>query len=103
MWFGDLVTMKWWNDTWLKESFADVMCYYALLNIQSNLDYKISNIDSKFNELKYHGLIADQKITTHPINGIVANTEEAKQIFDSITYNKGIFIYKLIFFLILSC
>lgn len=30
MWFGDYVTIKWWNDTWLKESFADFLSYFAL-------------------------------------------------------------------------
>lgn len=43
MWFGNLVTMKWWNDLWLNESFADFSCYLAMANFNKELPFEASD------------------------------------------------------------
>ncbi|KRX05743.1 hypothetical protein PPERSA_09883 [Pseudocohnilembus persalinus] len=97
-WFGDLTTMDWWEDLWLKESFADSFSYYAINQLQ--LSFEITDQDQIFNLRKDWGVQADQKHSTHPIAGSVANTEEAKSIFDGITYAKGAATLKQLLFLL---
>ncbi|EAS02835.3 peptidase M1 family aminopeptidase (macronuclear) [Tetrahymena thermophila SB210] len=87
-WFGNLVTMKWWNDLWLNESFADFMGHFVLTKISSKIR-RIADGFVLFNNRKVWGYNTDQQITTHPIAGDVPNTEVAENIFDGITYAKG--------------
>lgn len=100
MWFGDYVTMKWWNDLWLNESFADFSCYFAFHWMKPTL--KLSTVDAMalFQDRKTVGYKADQEITTHPIAAEVLSTERAKSIFDMITYSKGAAVLKQLYFLI---
>ncbi|CAD8060911.1 unnamed protein product [Paramecium primaurelia] len=92
-WFGDYVTMKWWNDLWLNESYADFISHFCLENIQIE-SIKLSNIPVMFNQRKGWGYREDQMVTTHPIAGDVINTEVAENIFDGITYSKGASVMK---------
>ncbi|EGR28494.1 hypothetical protein IMG5_174220 [Ichthyophthirius multifiliis] len=87
-WFGNLVTMKWWNDLWLNESFADFISHFILskMNVKS---IQLVDIWVKFNVNKSWGYRTDQLITTHPIACAVENTEAADSIFDGISYSKG--------------
>ncbi|SHF92139.1 aminopeptidase N [Microbulbifer donghaiensis] len=85
MWFGDLVTMKWWNGLWLKESFATYMASLALAT-NSEFDDVWENFYLRSKQSAYQ---ADQLPTTHPIEVPVPNTAEAFSNFDSITYGKG--------------
>ena len=84
MWFGDLVTMRWWNGLWLNESFAT---YMSALALSKATEFKDAWID--FNDEKQWALREDQLVTTHPINGAVADTNSAFVSFDGITYGKG--------------
>jgi len=89
-WFGNLVTMKWWNDLWLNESFADYISHFCLANISPNLKTtKLSDSWLQFFRRKGWGYREDQQRTTHPIAGEVHNTDHAENIFDGITYSKG--------------
>lgn len=85
MWFGDLVTMSWWDGLWLNESFAEYMSAVSTSRATEFKDYwKNFFIDDKtwaYDE--------DERPTTHPIETKVDNTETAFTNFDGITYGKG--------------
>ncbi|MBW4095874.1 MAG: aminopeptidase N, partial [Acidobacteria bacterium] len=86
MWFGDLVTMRWWDDLWLKESFADYMGHLGVAQAtQWGEQSWIQFADSR----KSWAYLQDQLPTTHPIVADIVDLEAAKQNFDGITYAKG--------------
>jgi len=89
MWFGNAVTMKWWNDLWLNESFADFVCYQNWADIRKKLDFETYDPWLQFMTRKGWGYKEDQESTTHPIAGDVVDTTVANNIFDGITYSKG--------------
>ena len=85
MWFGDLVTMRWWNDLWLNESFAEFM---STLAAAENTKY----VDSwtTFSSLeKGWAYRQDQLSSTHPIKAEINDLEDVLVNFDGITYAKG--------------
>ncbi|HEY0962881.1 MAG TPA: aminopeptidase N [Pseudomonadales bacterium] len=85
MWFGDLVTMQWWNGLWLNESFAT---YMANLALERAGDFE--NVwDSFYTGTKLGAYGTDQLVTTHPIELEVESTAAVLTIIDGITYGKG--------------
>ncbi|HST64035.1 MAG TPA: ERAP1-like C-terminal domain-containing protein, partial [Mycobacteriales bacterium] len=85
MWFGDLVTMRWWDDLWLNESFAELM---GALTVDEATDlpgtwpaYTVGR--------KAWGYAADQLPTTHPVATDVGDSQGALLNFDGISYAKG--------------
>ncbi|MCX6500573.1 MAG: aminopeptidase N [Arthrobacter sp.] len=90
MWFGDLVTMQWWNDLWLKESFAD---YMGTLGVDRTTDWDTAWVNFA-NNRKAWAYVQDQLPTTHPIVADIPDLEAAKQNFDGITYAKGASVLK---------
>ncbi len=94
MWFGDLVTMKWWNGLWLNESFAT---YMASLSMGRATRFRRSWI-TFFTRSKVWAYDTDLRETTHPIEGAVPDTEEAFANFDGITYGKGASVLKQLAF-----
>lgn len=90
MWFGDLVTMAWWNDLWLNESFATYMSTIAQAEAT---DFKES-WQSFAASTKNRAYIEDAMITTHPIEAPINRVKEAMTNFDGITYNKGASVLK---------
>jgi aminopeptidase N len=87
MWFGNLVTMKWWDDLWLNESFATFMSHMCLAYAKGLEDYTLSW--ELFIGDKKWGLRTDMYSTTHPIAAACHTTEDADRIFDGISYGKG--------------
>jgi aminopeptidase N len=90
MWFGDLVTMQWWDDLWLKESFAD---YMGTLGVDRATDWDTAWVNFA-NNRKGWAYVQDQLPTTHPIVADIPDLEAAKQNFDGITYAKGASVLK---------
>ncbi|GAB3250758.1 M1 family aminopeptidase [Arthrobacter pigmenti] len=90
MWFGDLVTMSWWDDLWLKESFAD---YMGTLAVAEATEWDSAWV-SFANGRKAWAYLQDQLPTTHPIVADIYDLEAAKQNFDGITYAKGAAVLK---------
>ncbi len=91
MWFGNLVTMEWWNGLWLNESFATYMAYLQQSKTSEFGDDVWDIFYSNFKQLAY---TMDQQVITHPIELPVRNTAEAFTNFDSITYGKGASVLK---------
>lgn len=84
-WFGDLVTMKWWSDIWLNESFANFMGYRTVDEIDPEYDMWAMYLESETSR----ALHDDALECTHPIVSVVNTPEEIEQAFDDITYGKG--------------
>ncbi|MFJ3229679.1 aminopeptidase N [Streptomyces sp. NPDC086787] len=90
MWFGDLVTMEWWDDLWLKESFADFMGSFGTVGAT-----RFANGWVTFaNRRKAWAYRADQLPSTHPVTADIRDLQDAKLNFDGITYAKGASVLK---------
>ncbi|TCO61108.1 aminopeptidase N [Actinocrispum wychmicini] len=85
MWFGNLVTMRWWDGLWLNESFADWAAFSALATIIGEGESWASFLYRR----KRGGYRADQAPTTHAVNGAVPDIDAAEASVDMITYAKG--------------
>ncbi len=84
-WFGNLVTMKWWNDLWLNESFATFMATKAVDSLYPEWDFWDQFLISEMTG----GLSLDSLKSSHPIDVPVKSPADVRQIFDEISYNKG--------------
>lgn len=90
-WFGNWVTMVWWDDLWLNEAFATWMAYKIV--DQWRPEWRIwLNFDAG----KASALVLDALRSTHPIRGEVRNAAEATESFDAITYEKGGAVLRMI-------
>ncbi|MFE9781470.1 aminopeptidase N [Streptomyces sp. NPDC005775] len=88
MWFGDLVTLAWWDDIWLNESFAEYMGYQTLAEATRFTDTWVDFGVAR----KGWGYDADQRPSTHPVApdpAAVPDTASAMLNFDGISYAKG--------------
>ena len=90
MWFGDLVTMRWWDDLWLNESFAE----YASMLAQVSATRWKKAWTTFANTEKTWALRADQLPSTHPVVADAIDMEAVKTNFDGITYAKGASVLK---------
>lgn len=96
MWFGDLVTMRWWDDLWLNESFAEWASHYCQAQLAKTDPRRVDPWVSFANERKIWAYVQDQLPTTHPIAADMADLDAVEQNFDGITYAKGASVLKLL-------
>ncbi|WP_394263941.1 aminopeptidase N [Trueperella sp.] len=90
MWFGDLVTMKWWDDLWLNESFAEFMSHVATAKATRWTDAWVTFNASE----KVWAQMQDQLPSTHPIAADIVDLEAVMVNFDGITYGKGAAVFQ---------
>jgi alanyl aminopeptidase len=83
-WFGDLVTMGWWNDLWLNESFATWMEYKIPQRFNPEWKYNLVQVNSQSDAMG-----ADRQATAQPIRRAVETQDDIANAFDGITYTKG--------------
>lgn len=84
MWFGDLVTMQWWDDIWLNESFATWMATKAIGDIEPSWD-----VWNDFGLTRAKAEFSDSLVSTRPVHTKVQSPVEAMALFDEIAYDKG--------------
>ncbi len=91
MWFGDLVTMAWWDDIWLNESFADWMC--AKIVEETHPDYRIylQQLGSIQGAMRLDALPSVQPVRRH-----VTAKDDPSQLVDALTYSKGKAILRMV-------
>uniref|UniRef100_A0A8C7NAD9 Aminopeptidase n=1 Tax=Oncorhynchus kisutch TaxID=8019 RepID=A0A8C7NAD9_ONCKI len=85
-WFGNLVTMRWWNDLWLNEGFATYWQYTSLMTEFPQLD-----LDNVFLGVRFKAMAKDSLNSSHPVSvsSQVTTPEQVSEMFDSVTYEKG--------------
>ncbi|KAI8618969.1 peptidase family M1-domain-containing protein [Chytriomyces sp. MP71] len=91
-WFGNLVTMSWWNDLWLNEGFATFVGWLATDHLFPEWDIWTGFINGEFT----HALNLDGLRSSHPIQVEVNSAKEVPEIFDAISYSKGASVIRML-------
>lgn len=91
-WFGNLVTMEWWDDLWLNEGFATWVGWFAVDNFFPEWKVWELFIDEEFND----ALELDKLASSHPIHVEIYDEKKVDEIFDAISYSKGACIIRML-------
>ncbi len=85
MWFGNIVTMRWWDDLWLNEAFAEFACNWVMIRATRYTDAWATHLATG----QLTAYLADQGPASHPIRQPIHDVAQAAASFDAITYPKG--------------
>jgi aminopeptidase 2 len=91
-WFGNLVTMEWWNDLWLNEGFANYMEYMVADELYPEFNIMEDYMSSEYNR----ALALDQLDSSHPIEANIQKASQVDEIFDAISYAKGSCVIRML-------
>nr|KAI8752240.1 glutamyl aminopeptidase-like [Biomphalaria glabrata] len=90
-WFGNMVTMEWWDDLWLNEGFASLLMYLAMDHVYPTWNvFALQVVDL------LSTMVKDALTTSHPVSSHIIDPDEIPQHFDSISYSKGMAILRMI-------
>ncbi|XP_047485886.1 glutamyl aminopeptidase-like [Penaeus chinensis] len=92
MWFGNLVTLDWWDDLWLNEGFASYIEYKGVANYEKDWDMEGQFLVDDLQRV----MVLDGQLTSHPIVQPVNHPDEITEIFDSISYSKGASVLRML-------
>lgn len=90
-WFGNLVTMEWWNDLWLNEGFAKFMEFISL-----DITYPELQVDDFFLGKCFEAMEVDSLTSSHPVSTHVENPTQIQEMFDDVSYDKGACILNML-------
>ncbi|TNN44636.1 Endoplasmic reticulum aminopeptidase 1 [Liparis tanakae] len=90
-WFGNLVTMEWWNDLWLNEGFAKFMEYISV-----DITYPELQVADFFLGKCFAAMEVDSLSSSHPVSTDVENPTQIQEMFDSVSYDKGACILNML-------
>uniref|UniRef100_A0A667XZX8 Aminopeptidase n=1 Tax=Myripristis murdjan TaxID=586833 RepID=A0A667XZX8_9TELE len=90
-WFGNLVTMEWWNDLWLNEGFAKFMEFISV-----DITYPELHVDDFFLGKCFEAMEVDSLSSSHPISTPVENPAQIQEMFDDVSYDKGACILNML-------
>ncbi|KAM9858401.1 endoplasmic reticulum aminopeptidase 1b [Aulostomus maculatus] len=90
-WFGNLVTMEWWNDLWLNEGFAKFMEYVSV-----DITYPELHVDDFFLGKCFEAMDVDSLSSSHPVSTPVENPTQIQEMFDDVSYDKGACILNML-------
>uniref|UniRef100_A0A3B4AEA1 Uncharacterized protein n=1 Tax=Periophthalmus magnuspinnatus TaxID=409849 RepID=A0A3B4AEA1_9GOBI len=90
-WFGNLVTMDWWNDLWLNEGFAKFMEYVSV-----RIAYPELQVDDFFLGKCFEAMEVDSLSSSHPVSTPVENPTQIQEMFDDVSYDKGACILNML-------
>jgi len=91
-WFGNLVTMEWWDDIWLNESFAT----FLEMRIITRVDPSLGSLDNYLAYWIPQATLGDSLPHTHPVTTEVTDPSQIVQVFDEISYGKGSAILRMV-------
>uniref|UniRef100_A0A8C2AJK0 Aminopeptidase n=1 Tax=Cyprinus carpio TaxID=7962 RepID=A0A8C2AJK0_CYPCA len=90
-WFGNLVTMQWWNDLWLNEGFAKFMEFVSV-----NITNPELQVEDYFLEKCFEAMEVDSLSSSHPVSTPVENPAQIQEMFDDVSYDKGACILNML-------